>query len=81
MKPKSKPIKDLFFRFIRGSKYESSVSPQALAVVLADKGFIKLLPHPIDPIIEYYIDDYFTGMSNESQIEIADKYLKGLENE
>ena len=56
MKPKIRPIKDLYFRFISGGPLENVINCQNLAVLLSAKGMIELEAHTSAPRIEHYRD-------------------------
>lgn len=57
MKPKIKPIRDLYFRFIEGTPLDGKLNSQQCAEVLARHGFIELVPHKDKPTIEHYRDN------------------------
>lgn len=54
MTSRIKPLKDLYFRFIRGTGLEGSINAQDLAVILASHGYIELIAHHSKPSIEHY---------------------------
>lgn len=56
MKPKIKPIRDLWFRFIYGSKYVGRIDAQRAALILSRRGLIELIPHHSEPLISHYRD-------------------------
>jgi hypothetical protein len=56
MKPKTKPIRDLYFRFIEGTEYEGRVNAQQLAAMLNYERMIELIPHKSLPRFEHYRD-------------------------
>jgi hypothetical protein len=56
MKPKVKPIRDLYFRFIEGTEYDGKVNAQMLADWLAWERMIVLVPHKTLPRFEHYRD-------------------------
>ncbi len=56
MKPKIKPIRDLYFRFIEGTELDGKMNAQQCAEIMARHGFIKLVPHKSRPLIEHYQD-------------------------
>jgi hypothetical protein len=56
MKPKIKPIRDLYFRFIEGTEYDGRVNAQMLADWLVMERMIHLVPHKTLPRFEHYRD-------------------------
>lgn len=56
MKPKTKPIRDLYFRFIEGTELDGKLNAQQCAEIMARHGFIELIPHRTQPVIEHYRD-------------------------
>lgn len=57
MKPKTKPIRDLYFRFIVDTPYDGKLEPQDLAVLLHLEGVIDLVGHKSKPVVEHYRDN------------------------
>ncbi len=70
MKPKIKPIRDLYFRFIEGTEFERQVEPQDLAVALHLEGRIDLIGHGANPTIEHYRDT-----ENFDALEVGDQNM------
>lgn len=56
MKSKTKPIRDLYFRFIEGTELDGKLNAQQCAEIMARHGYIKLVPHDSRPAIEHYRD-------------------------
>lgn len=56
MKPKTKPIRDLYFRFIEGTDLDGKINAQEVAKILSDAGIIDLVPHRTRPAFEHYTD-------------------------
>ena len=56
MKAKTRPIKDLYFRFIEGTHFEEILNAQQAAGALMSAGLIELVPHTSQPCFEHYKD-------------------------
>lgn len=69
MKPRIRPIKDLYFRFIKDTPFDGVIDAQHAAHCLSKEGFIELTPHFSKPIIEHYRDDKFAAMGELDIIE------------
>ena len=68
MKPKTKPISDLYHRFISDSEYRNKIEPQVLAVRLHIEGKIDLIPHLNRATIEHYrLTEDFNQLNREDQ--------------
>ena len=64
MKHKTRPIRDLFYRFIENSDFK--INSQELAAVLAKQGLIELVPHKDKPVFEHYRD---TELMEQTSVE------------
>jgi hypothetical protein len=54
MRPKLKPIRNLYHQFIVGTEFERRIEPQDLAVELHAAGKIDLIGHDRRATIEHY---------------------------
>lgn len=65
---KTKPIKDLYYRFIKGTDFDSVVEPQTLALWMHDIELITLIPNKGQASIDHYLDtDKFGALSTEEK--------------
>ena len=77
MKPKTKPIRDLYFRFIQGTAYDGEINSQELAVAMAKVGTLQLVAHKTKPTIEHYTD--VSEPTKSEIIEAIELVLRGRE--
>lgn len=73
MKAKIKPIRDLYFRFIRGTRYEGCIDAQTMALELSRLGYIELIAHHSSPLISHY-RDIIHGIVIEDLDLVLEKY-------
>jgi hypothetical protein len=79
MKPKVKPIRDLFFRFIDNTKFKGRIEPQSLALAMERSGLIDLVPHDTRPTIEHYSDQVdFQYLSTSDQSEKVHSIMEAM---
>lgn len=79
MKPKLKPIRDLYFRFIVDTPYDGKIEPQDLAVFLHLEGVIDLVGHDKKPIVEHYRDtEDFRNLHQTDQNEKVFRIMEGM---
>lgn len=70
MKPRIKPIKNLYYQFIVGTEFEGRIEPQDLAVEMHKDGKIDLIGHQTKPLIEHYRETQdFSAWSDEDKSE------------
>lgn len=72
MATKTRPIKDLYFRFIQGTEFEGVLNAQQVADALCGEGLIEIVPHNSQPIFEHYRD---IAVMDFNQAEIYDKLM------
>lgn len=51
----NKPIKDIYFRFLKGSSLET-MTPQEAALRLSKQGLIELVPNKTKPQIDFWCE-------------------------
>lgn len=51
----AKPIKDLWFRYVKDTDLEE-MNAQGVALALLNAGLIELVPHRSKPTFEHYVD-------------------------
>jgi hypothetical protein len=54
MKPRIRPISNLYFQFIKETDLEGKISAQRLADYMMRDGLIELIPHNSAPRFEHY---------------------------
>lgn len=84
MKPPIKPIRSLYFRFIKDTDLDGKIEPQQLAILLNTSGLIELVAHRNKPHIEHYRDSSTKSVDEPHWAllvrDIAREYLRVVPN-